>query len=164
MLKAAESPALPIEQRRQVVVAAWVRSVLLGNETSGKQAAQVLEAEAPDLKKGLEEYNRAATEDERRFAAVWLLLQRPELVPEVRGGVGREAVPGEIDPFRNNWWCPLGSKPSNDDYQTRYYDVYTPWMQPMMELYRGQDEELPGFLSEDANGAALKVLARRRTG
>jgi hypothetical protein len=148
LLKAAESPLLPLPQRKEVAQATWVRPVLLNDEAHGKRAAALLETVSPELKDGLHKYEEASTPEERRYEASLLILRRPELVPEVRAGGGREGDPGKIDPYGNNWWCAQGAKGTKDDYGGRYYEFYNPQTPPLVEIYGGKEWQ-PRFLTDE---------------
>ena len=58
----------------------------------------------------MEPFRSAKTNEEKRFAAAFVTLQNPGLSPYVRTGLLRSATLGEIDNFRDNWWC----EPVND--------------------------------------------------
>jgi hypothetical protein len=46
-------------------------------------------------------------DDGRRFAAAFLLLHHPEARPYFAAGITRQSQPGKLDPYRDNWWCPM---------------------------------------------------------
>lgn len=103
--QAAVSRALPDTLRREVAVAAWVRSVMLDDRESGKELAPVVESLVPELKGYLDAELSAPTNEARKFAAVYALLKFPGLRPYVAGGIGRTTPVGKIDDYRDNWWC-----------------------------------------------------------
>jgi hypothetical protein len=53
----------------------------------------------------MEPFRSAKTNEEKRFAAAFVTLRNPGLSPYVRTGLLRSATLGEIDNFRDNWWC-----------------------------------------------------------
>src|SRR5438445_11594656 len=82
-----------------------MRVALLDKAATANSASTTLAAVYPELKDLLMAYQRAATPDARRFAAAYLALKSPGLRPFVTAGVGRTTEVGEIDSFRDNWWC-----------------------------------------------------------
>lgn len=105
--QAATSDTLPAHLRREVAIAAWVRSVVLDNKVMGKEMVPILEGLAPELKESLHAYVSAESPEARRFAAVFLILKSPGLRPVVNAGLPRRTLMDKIDNFRDNWWCPL---------------------------------------------------------
>ena len=104
--QAAVNRALPEHLRREVAVAAWTRSVLLDDRAAGRELAPVLETLIPELKGYLnDESSTTATDEQRRFSAVYAILKFPALRPYVDGGVGRTTPVRDIDSYRDNWWC-----------------------------------------------------------
>ena len=159
-LQAAESSILPQRQRKELAAAAWVRSVLLGADADGKRAAATLAKLAPELKEGLQKYEDASGADEKRFAAMLLLLSRPEMVPEVRGGSERETEPGKVDSYGNNWWCTqAGGVSADDDYMERYYSFYNKWTAPLTEIY-GKENGRPDFVTNEEWSAAQNEVKK----
>jgi len=105
LTQAAFSKTLAINLRRDVARAAFMRAALLDDRESAGRAAVLLGELHPELKELLAAYQRAATPDARRFAAAYLSLKFPGMRPYVASGVGRTTPLGEIDSFRDNWWC-----------------------------------------------------------
>ncbi len=103
--QAALSEALPAHLHQRVALAAWVRVALLDNDAAGKPSAEALEKLIPDLKQYLDDYLSAATPEERKYAALYLILKFPGSQPYVSPGIGRQTPLGEIDNYRDNWWC-----------------------------------------------------------
>jgi hypothetical protein len=102
---AAANQTLPAYLRREVAQAAWARAALLDDEATGKELAALLQNLAPDLKAGLNDYLNAASGNDKKFAAIYLLLKYPGIEPYVDAGVGRQTPLPEIDNYRDNWWC-----------------------------------------------------------
>ncbi len=90
---------------RDVAQAAFVRAALVDKAATANPAADTLALVYPELKEFLTAYQKAATPDARRFAAAYLALKFPGLRPYVAAGVGRSTTLGEIDSYRDNWWC-----------------------------------------------------------
>jgi hypothetical protein len=106
MLKdAGRSTVLAANLRRDVAQAAFMRAALIDDRVNGNQAATILASVYPELKEFLAAYQRATTPDARRFAAAYLALKFPGLRPYMTAGVGRSTAIGEIDSYRDNWWC-----------------------------------------------------------
>ncbi|HEY6329855.1 MAG TPA: hypothetical protein VI756_11005 [Blastocatellia bacterium] len=105
MAKAATTSALAPRLRNDIALATWTRAAILENEAVGKEMATVVESDLPALKPLIAPYLSAASEDERAFAAVFLMLKTPGARPYVASGVGRTTPLGEIDDYRDNWWC-----------------------------------------------------------
>lgn len=167
-LKGAESANLPQQQRKEIAEGGWARAVLLDDEGHGKRAAGLLGKLAPELGDALQKYEEAATPEERRFAAMLLLLKRPEMVPEVRAGGRRETDAGRIDSYGNNWWCKQsgGVIASADETFARYYSFYNKWTPPLAEI-NGKLDGKPDFLTDEEWSAAqgeIKKLAAAEPG
>ena len=94
--------------RRRVALAAWSRAALIGRHELGNALIPTLAELAPELDSHLAEYAGARTDEARALAAAALMLKFPGVSPYVRSGVGRKTPLGEIDNFRENWWCQLG--------------------------------------------------------
>ena len=103
--EAAGSPVLPPNLRRDVTQAAFMRAALLDRSTTANQAAAKLGDVYPEMRELLTAYQRAATPDARRFAAAYIALRFPGLRPFVTAGIGRTTDVGEVDSYRDNWWC-----------------------------------------------------------
>jgi hypothetical protein len=102
-LALANHAALDAELQRRIAIAGWVRAVLLDHETAPAFAARA-GALAPDLEASLVAVTEAPAA-EHRFGAILFLLRRPGLGPFVRAGLGRTTPAGDLDAFRDNWWC-----------------------------------------------------------
>jgi len=102
-LALANDPSLDAELQRRVAIAGWVRAVLLDHETAPAFAARA-GALAPELAASIATATEAPAA-ERRFSAILLLLRQPGLGPFVRAGLGRTTPAGDLDDFRDNWWC-----------------------------------------------------------
>jgi hypothetical protein len=102
---AVASKSLPAYLRREIAQTAWARAALIDDEATGKELALLLQSLAPDLKDLLNEYLNAASGNDKKFAAIYLLLKNPGLEPYVDAGVGRRTALAEIDNYRDNWWC-----------------------------------------------------------
>jgi len=167
LAEAAESPTLPDNLRKRIALAAWVRTVLLGDEENGLRLAKTVAQFAPELAEGLKAYSEAQPGEARHFAAVFLLLRNPGLHPYVEVGIGRATPLGEIDNLRDNWWCsfataePRGYFYSDDnDYfysgDSSYYTMFTGLKGPVGELYTGTKTMQPPFLTAAERASATQ--------
>lgn len=103
--EAANRKALAPNLRRHVAQAAFVRAAMIDDRITANQAATFLQGIYPQLREFLTAYQKAATPDARRFAAVFVSLKFPGLRPYVSAGIGRTTALEEIDSYRDNYWC-----------------------------------------------------------
>ena len=94
----------PLPLRRGAALVAFERGVLLGDFKQADAAAHLLSAmnklDASDLK----DYLAAQNDDERRFAAAFVLLHWPGAAPSLNVSFMREEAMRKLSNFRNNWW------------------------------------------------------------
>jgi len=105
LIRAAESPLLPQQLRREVARSTWVRAVLLNDLNSAESLQSALHDLDPPLWKMMQPFRSTSDFAEKHFAAVFVILSNPGLKPSVREGSLRTATLGEIDNYRDNWWC-----------------------------------------------------------
>jgi hypothetical protein len=128
-------------------------------------AAPTAEPSATDSATLLKAYLEAPTPAARQFAAVFLILHEPGLRPSIYAGLGRESLSsaptGELDNFRDNWWCSFAPPPSptaGQQYYSRYnsgfYSIYTNLGGPLAILYPTGNPDPPHFLSADERKTA----------
>jgi hypothetical protein len=130
----ATSEELPPHLRREVALAAWVRSVLVEDSTIGRALASVLAALMPELRADFDAYRAASGQEARNFAAVFLLLKLPGARPYLREGFRQLVPPTRVDGYRDNWWsCRPGG---------------------------GAVPDSIGFLNETQKAAAMKELGQ----
>jgi len=156
LMQAARDEQVPENLRRQVAQAAWVRAIVLHDESAARQLVPILASSAPDLVPLLQSFGSADSDELRRFAAAFLMLHRPEFHPYISSGIGRQTPPGKIDNYRDNWWCTLAPRKNADDdnYETNYYYDFTKLDGPLAKLYATEAELHPTFLSETERQAA----------
>jgi len=94
LVEAARSTNLPPNLRQDVALAAWVRSVLLGDNTSAA-------ALTPHLPESIQKTAGASI----GFPAVLAILRNPGLRPYLEPGVSRLASYSFLENYRDNWWC-----------------------------------------------------------
>jgi hypothetical protein len=104
LVESAKSESLPAPLRRELARSTWTRATVLGN-MAAEQLQPVIEALDKPLWTTMEPFRSAKTNEQKRFAAAFVTLQNPGLSPYVRTGLLRSATLGEIDNFRDNWWC-----------------------------------------------------------
>jgi len=106
LAEAAQSTTLPRNLRREVARTAWLRSILVEDDfaTATKLQPALREVD-PALWNAMEPFRSAKTANAKRFVAVFIVLNNPGLKPSVREGALRSAPLGELDEFRDNWWC-----------------------------------------------------------
>lgn len=127
-----ETDGLSDALRREFAVSGWVRAVV----TKDPQAAAYAlfaSSRAPDVAGALNAYLSAAPSD-RHYTAIYALLRNPGLTPFVDWGFGRTTAVGEIDEYRNNWWC------KDDNEGTDESDVSPPAFLTQAERQSGQRE------------------------
>ena len=98
---------LPVSLRRELLLVAWLRAVLLGEDQAALELVPTVEHIAPALREDLRSYTAASNVNARQFAATFLILRHPGLRPYVAAGVGRTTPLDRIDDFKDNWWCSL---------------------------------------------------------
>lgn len=96
---------LPTHLRREVALAAWVRAVLLNDRETDRQLVPVVLELVPELKGFADADLDSASNDQRKFSALYTILKFPGLQPYVDSGRGRETPLKQIDNYRDNWWC-----------------------------------------------------------
>jgi hypothetical protein len=95
--------------REPMIVAAWTRAVIAGNDSLAIKLSDGLATDFPALGSFLQTFRAAPDAASRGFEAAWLMLHTPGLTPWVRWGAGRSALLTEREMFRDNWW-PVESK------------------------------------------------------
>lgn len=103
--EAAANKRLPDDLRRDVVQAAWLRAVLVGNHTTATALVPELKTMVPDLAPLLNEYTSAREPGAKTFSALYAWLKFPGMEPVVDAGSGRGAPLNEQESYRDNWWC-----------------------------------------------------------
>jgi hypothetical protein len=105
MIQAAGSPALPKNLRREIARTAWVRSVLIDDLDSAGRLQPLLQELDMPLWKTMEPFRSATDANAKHFAGLLVILNNPGMKPSVRESSLRTATLGEIDNYRDNWWC-----------------------------------------------------------
>jgi hypothetical protein len=105
--EAALGDGVPPYAKRDFVLMAFTRALLLDDSDDGLNLAAALQASGADPGGYLNYYQSAATAEDRRFAGVVFILHHPEARPYLASGLGRDGRPGQIESYRDNWWCPV---------------------------------------------------------
>jgi hypothetical protein len=105
LLEAAQSSSVPNPLRRELARSTWTRAVLIGDLATANKLQPVLEQLDHPLWTMMEPFRSAANDSDKYFTAAFILLNNPGLEPSVRAGVLRSPTLGEIDNYRDNWWC-----------------------------------------------------------
>jgi outer membrane protein assembly factor BamD (BamD/ComL family) len=101
----AKSKTVPKSVRGQIILAAWLRSKLLGQESG---LDDLLVESYPQLKKGMAEYHSAPEGQARRFALACLILSNCGMSPYLEAGLQRHDQDiHDWDSFNQNFWLPL---------------------------------------------------------
>ncbi|MGB9197135.1 MAG: hypothetical protein WCB53_09450 [Terriglobales bacterium] len=112
LVESAKSETLPAPLRRELARSTWTRATVLGNMLAADQLQPAIAELDKPLWTAMEPFRSAKTNEEKRFAAAFVTLQNPGLSPYVRTGLLRSGTLGEIDNFRDNWWCePMKDQP-----------------------------------------------------
>ncbi|MGI9035147.1 MAG: hypothetical protein ACR2GD_03800 [Pyrinomonadaceae bacterium] len=112
--QAAVSPQLPDYLKRQLLITIWCRAVLIDDEAAAREIAPSLAHYAPEMQTVVSQYINAPNAEDRRNSALYVLLKFPAFSPEFRQGMGRLTPAGEIDEYRDNWWCKYAEENSGN--------------------------------------------------
>ena len=106
LVEAASSPSLPANLRRDLVLAAWTRSVVLEDADNAAKLVPLLPAPL---------HGTAGT----GFPATLAILRNPGLRPYLAPGLSRLATFNMLDNYRDNWWGrDWEGKPAVDSIQS----------------------------------------------
>jgi tetratricopeptide (TPR) repeat protein len=149
---AGESPILSASIRREIVLAAFTRAVLLERAQTIRALLPLVARREPPLAAALTPLTTAADDAALGDEAVLLLLRRPGLRPFLTAGRGREAGRlASFDGLRDNWWCGFAGE-GIVPYETQYWrrGPYERVEGPQMILY-GESSAVPdpSFLTAD---------------
>lgn len=100
LVDTANSPVLPENLRSSVAIVAWVRSVLLKDDSAAEKLFPLLPAK-------IQEQAGHGT----GFHAVMTIVRNPGLRPFLDAGVQRSYSYDFIESYRDNWWCPRWDSP-----------------------------------------------------
>lgn len=103
MVEAANSPTITPRLRGEIATSAFVRAILLDDDTAARALAPIAEDAQPGLRKSIDVWLAAKTPTDRKFALDFLILQNPGLKFTIAQGAGRTTPLDEVDGFRDNW-------------------------------------------------------------
>jgi hypothetical protein len=155
-LEVAENKNLAVNLRRDVAQATFMRAAMLDQTATANKAAMLLATLTPELRELLTDYQRAATPEARKFTAAYLALKNPGLRPFVTIGLGRSTARGDIDEYRDNWWCA--------DPPTSKIDYYEGDDAEQKEASAKKSMPAPEFLKSAQAEAAREAAALRAFG
>ena len=153
--EAAFSKVLPIHLRRELILATWVRAVLLGNDGLALKLTSEIGRLIPHLSEAMRAYQNVSDPKTRHLEAVRIMLENPGMRPFVGTGLSRLTPLSRIDNYRDNWWCSpavifgLGSVNASTMFELSWKDVSTKAIPP---------HNFPSFMS-----AAQKSTARKES-
>jgi hypothetical protein len=163
LAEAAKSPALPKPLRRDIVIAAWTRAILLDQETTARELVPTAQELVPEAASEFAEYYRIMEVPPLRFAAVLAILRNPGFRPFITAGYprGNLYTVGEprfdrIDDLHDNWWCSLTPNAENQSYGRDYYRMFINLSSPLREIYPDGKIPPPSFLAHDDRAIAAK--------
>ncbi len=105
LVQLASSNPWPARLSAEVAQAAWTRAVIFEDWEKARLLTPPLSRLLPESRAHLDEFQRAASDPERRFVSALILLRLPGLHAYVSAGPLRELPADRIDNFRHNWWC-----------------------------------------------------------
>ncbi|MEA2678803.1 MAG: hypothetical protein QOK03_525 [Candidatus Binataceae bacterium] len=108
----ARNKLLPPPLRARVAMSAWVRSIVIGDQTTARELAPIVSDLTPALKPSLDAWLAAKLGDRERFEAALIILRNPGMRPYLESGFGRLTPFDKLDPYRGNWWAATASDKS----------------------------------------------------
>jgi hypothetical protein len=154
--EAALNGPLPPEVQREALMTAFARGVMLGEDVS--PLARRLGEREPELTRFTNGYLQETSDDGRQFAGAFLLLHRPEARPYFATGITRQSSPGRLDPYRDNWWCPMDIEAALDSRAA--YAFYGNPTNPVQQSAAGVTPEI---LSGDTSAEAKREMDKLGT-
>jgi hypothetical protein len=160
MAQAATGTELPEPLRGEMAAAAWTRAAMLDRHDVAATLVPEIEAAYPVLKEQMESY-LAAKPEEKKYAALFVILHFPGMRPYVNTGAARETKIEKIDGFRDNWWCgDLGANVATNFEKDEMGDRSKPVIPKVAASY-------PAFLSSEevrTAGTEWQALAKSGAG
>lgn len=125
LVRASASSVLPTGLRRQLTLTAWVRAAILERWDIAQQLTPALRTAFPTLAADINQWQAATTDDDRRFAAAYVILRHPRMKPHLLSGLSMRTDLEGIDDLRDNWWCSF-SLPVDLDREAYYRATISP--------------------------------------
>jgi len=145
--QAGTSSSVPENLRARMAQVAWVRAVLLDQDNAAQSLATIVSVQTPPLKPELDTFSGEETKEARHFAAVFTILKNPGLRPNVTAGVPRSQAIGEINPYRENWWC-AAVEPTDSANQGAGGGWAPKVSEPLKSVYSGDNPTVLSFLTD----------------
>lgn len=108
LVAVAQSEALPENLQKRIAPAVWARAVVLDRQAEAAKIAGLAATARPELKPYIDEYQKAASPEERKFLGAYAIAHFPGLRPDVNGSTPRITRFDYADNYRDNWWCSSG--------------------------------------------------------
>jgi hypothetical protein len=163
LVEAAKSTTLPKPLRRDVVIAAWTRAILLDQDATARELLPAALELVPEAAAEFAEYSRTADVESLHFAAVLAILRNPGFRPFVNAGYPRGNLytvgePGfnKLDNLHDNWWCAVTPSAENQSYARDYYHMFINLSSALQEIYPEDKFPSPLFLTDVDRAAAEK--------
>jgi len=156
LAQAAVDKRLPKALQAQIAETTWVRAILLDQDDLARKLVPVLSSLESDLASALKDYSNKPSAADRKFEAAFLILRQPGLEPYIHAGIGRfdynKPTPdGEINNYRQNWWCSLAPGASTV--------MHLNFRSALGALYPKGNSVSPAFLTADERQSAASELA-----
>lgn len=120
LVEAARDQDIPDYLRRNLILAAWTRAILLNKDDVALNIGPEVLKAAPELSVVLKPYLTARTPRARHNAALYVLLKFPNLSPYVPGDIPEWSTTEQSDYYlETGWWCPQ----SDTDYDEQANEV-----------------------------------------
>ncbi len=148
LVAAAASQNLPSYLRREIARTTWVRAVLAGHFPIAMQLQPSLQELDKPLWTTMQGFRDSKNDEDRLFSALLVILNNPGLKPSVISGTLRSTTLGEIDNYRDNWWCAdMGAEIGEPNYSRSY----APFDDKANLQYKDLDPDFPfpSFVTDD---------------
>jgi hypothetical protein len=152
LVRAVQSTSVPAALRPPVALAAWARAVILDDKKAANEAGHACEQLVPEMKAALEQYDQAPDTQEKKFAAIFVMLHFPGVQIEVHAGALRGMAASELDSFRDNWWGAAADSPGFGGAKPGTLANGS----PLSAVYPDQKLRPSSFVNADEEAAALE--------
>ncbi len=118
LIELSRTTSIPVPIRRKILLAAWTRTYMLGDEKAFRGLFPDVLANFPEVAADLDDAERAWFPSTRRHRFTRLLLRLPGLSPRPSwvGNAEKLAAIRSADPSDGNWWCPADPLRSERDF------------------------------------------------
>jgi hypothetical protein len=103
-VQAVSSSKIPQTYKGQFAQAAFTRAVILGDFAAAQKVCAAMQSAFPQTAAQIQAFTSAGSNQDKEFAAVFLILKNPGMRPTVTGGTARGTALGKIDDYQDNWW------------------------------------------------------------